>query len=65
MNALVYTTLKVVIDGQAYLHAFLSVGGDAPDDVFKEAMLDYKKDTAELIQEELNKLEDLATAEEE
>ena len=38
-----------MIDGQAWLYAVLKEGGSAPEDVFKAAMLEYKEETEELI----------------
>lgn len=58
MDALTFATLKVLTDGQAYLHALIHAGADAPKGVFEAAMNDYKKDHAELISDVLEGLAD-------
>ena len=35
MDALTYATLQVVIDGQAYMHALITLGGDVPEEEFQ------------------------------
>ena len=49
MDALTYATLQVVVDGQAWLFAVLTAGGDAPEEEFRAAMTQFKEETAELI----------------
>jgi len=49
LDILTYASLQVVIDGQAWLYAVLKEGGDAPEDLFKAAMTEYKEETEELI----------------
>lgn len=53
MDALTYASLQVVIDGQAWLYAVLKEGGDAPEELFKAAMNDYKQETEQLINDRL------------
>ena len=56
MDALTYVTMQVIIDNQAWLYAAQTVGLDAPDEEFLGAMQDWKQTSAELIEEELQKL---------
>lgn len=65
MDALTWATMKVLTDGQAYIHALIHAGADAPDAVFLAAMDDYKQDHAELISNELEALAQRALDEEE
>ncbi len=51
MDLLTYATLKVVIDTLAWLNAVMTIGGDAPEDEFKKAMLAFKEETGEIIEE--------------
>ncbi len=51
MDLLTYATLKVVIDTMAWLNAVITVGGDAPEEDFKSAMLAFKEETGEIIEE--------------
>ena len=51
MDLLTYATLKVVIDTLAWLNAIITVGGDAPESDFKNAMHTFKEETGEIIEE--------------
>jgi len=62
LDALTWATLKVLTDGQAYVHALIHAGADAPDEDFKAAMNDYKQDHAALISELLEGLAHQAAA---
>lgn len=64
MDALTYATLQVVIDGQAYMHALITLGGDAPEDEFQAAMTAFKEETGELINQVLESIRQEIVAEE-
>jgi hypothetical protein len=51
MDILTYATMQVVIDAQAWLYAIITVGGDAPEDEFRAAEDQFKKETAGLIEQ--------------
>ncbi len=53
MDLITYATLQVVIDAQAWLSAINAVGGDAPEEKFKAAVLQFKEETARLIGEQV------------
>lgn len=65
MDVITYASLQVVIDGQAWLYAVLLKGGDAPEEEFKAAMLEYKEETETLINQRVTELLAEAAAEEE
>ncbi len=51
MDLISYATFKVIIDTLAWLNAVNTVGGDAPEEDFKENMRIFKEETVEIIQE--------------
>ena len=65
MDLLTYATLKVVIDSMAWLNAIITVGGDAPEEEFKEAMLIFKEETGKIIEEVVQQIIDEQNIQEE
>lgn len=65
MDAMTYASLKVIIDGQAYLYAMLNLGSEVEKEDFQACMDQYKEDTGDLINGVLEGLVEEAAKQEE
>jgi hypothetical protein len=49
----------------AWLNAVITVGGDAPEEEFKKAMLDFKEETGQIIEDVVQQIIDEQNSQEE